>query len=265
MTKNIIGVIDSGIGGLSILKKLTNILSQENFFYIADLGHGPYGEKKKEYIIERVKKIVEFLINNPDYNLKCLVLACNTSTLYTIDLLKTMYPNLPIIGVQPALELASNESKTKKVGVLATFGTINSSKFIKLKTKLEKEYEFICQPCNNLAKTIDLGDTKEIKILCNKYIKELGELGHKENQIDTIVLGCTHYPLVKDIINEIVGEDIKLIDNSEITALKTKSSIVLEKNNTREIILATTDNSILLEIASEKFLNLKKSLVYLNI
>ncbi len=264
--KNIIGVFDSGIGGLSILRELIKEMPQENFFYIADIAHAPYGEKNQEYILDRIEKISSYLINHEQFKLKTLVVACNTATAYTIDFLRKKHPNISIIGVEPAIKTASEFSKTKKVGVLATYGTIHSQRFKELIKKQNSSVEFVLQPCNELSKSIDMGNISFAKELCYKYINSLGTLGHNKEQIDSIVLGCTHYPLISEIIQEIAGENIKLFDTSLPVTKQTKKTTNLEFfQNVGNLYLASTKNPEILTKASEKFLSIKQESILIDI
>lgn len=255
---DVIGVFDSGIGGLSILRELINLMPNENFFYIADIAHSPYGEKNQDYIIDRIEKISSYLINHENFNIKTLVIACNTATSYSIDFLRSNHPSISIIGVEPALKLASKYSKTKRIGVLATYATIHSLKFKLLKNSIIDDVEFICQPCNELASSIDKGNIILATQLCEKYIRSLGKIGINKNEIDTIVLGCTHYPLIKDTIQNIVGNQINLIDTAVPVAKQTKLKTMLNlSNNETKIFFATTGKKDILENACIKFLNIE--------
>lgn len=255
---DIIGVFDSGIGGLSILRELINLMPNENFFYIADIAHSPYGEKNQDYIIDRIDKISSYLINHENFNIKTLVVACNTATAYSIDFLRKKHPTISIIGVEPALKLASKCSKTKRIGVLATYATIHSLKFKLLKNSIIDDVEFICQPCNELASSIDKGNIILAIQLCEKYISSLGKLGISKNEIDTIVLGCTHYPLIKNTIQNIVGNQINLIDTAVPVANQTKlKTLPTITNNEPKIFFATTGKKEILENACGQFLNLQ--------
>ena len=264
--QDVIGVFDSGIGGLSILRELIKEMPQENFFYIADIAHSPYGERNQEYITERIDRLSSYLINHQKFNIKTLVVACNTATAYSIDLLRKKYPNISIIGVEPALKSASKYSKTNKVGVLATYATIHSQKFKDLKASLNHHTDFICQPCNELSHSIDLGNIHLATELCKKYIKNLGQLGSNYGEIDSIVLGCTHYPLMSDIIQNIVGKNIKLFDTASPVAKQTKKNTTLsEKDKNGELFFATTAKPEMLEKACIQFLNIKQNSMLLKI
>jgi glutamate racemase len=270
MAKNkktdIIGVFDSGIGGLSILRELIKTLPNENFFYIADIAHSPYGEKHQDYILNRIEKISSYLTSHEKFNIKTLVVACNTATAYAIDLLRIQYPNISIVGVEPAIKPASKYTKTKKVGVLATYGTIHSKKFKELLNQQDNQVEFILQSCNDLAKSIDNRDLVLAEKLATKYISNLGCFGNQNNKIDSIVLGCTHYPLISNIIQNIVGEKIKLFDNAQPVAQQTKLVTNLNLDlKTGELYFASTAKPDILTQACQNFLGTQQESILLDI
>ena len=226
-----IGVFDSGIGGLSVLKALRAEMPQERFIYWADSGFAPYGERSDDFVIARCRNITnELLAKGP---VKAVVVACNTATAVAIESLRAEYPHLPFIGVEPALKPALSKTQTGCVGVMGTQGTLNSLRFDKLmKTvateALPKQGHFILQACQGLALAIEkqteksLSDTAEVEKLCAKYVKSMGFFGHASDQIDTLVLGCTHYIFVQDILQKLVGADIQLISTGEAVAKQTK-------------------------------------------
>ncbi|MDO8375399.1 MAG: glutamate racemase, partial [Polaromonas sp.] len=191
LVKRPIGVFDSGVGGLSILKALRAELPHEDLVYVADSGHAPYGERDDAHVINRSKVITAHLL--AQYHIKALVIACNTATAAAIHLLRQEHPDLPIIGVEPALKPAIALSRTKHIGVMATRGTLNSQKFQALLAGLADQAQFICQPCDGLADAIERHDTGNILELCRRYTGAMGQYGSQAGEIDTLVLGCTHY------------------------------------------------------------------------
>jgi glutamate racemase len=215
-----IGVFDSGIGGLSILKALRAELPHESFVYIADSGNAPYGEKGDVFVIARSRALTRTLIDQ--YNIKALVVACNTATAAAVKLLRAEHPHLPLVGVEPALKPAVQLSKTRKIGVMATRGTLESAKFATLKTSLADQAEFILQPCDGLAAAIEAQNTPKIIALLAIYTSAIGEFGTKNGQIDTLVLGCTHYPFISDLLRAHTGAEVKFIDTGEPVARQTR-------------------------------------------
>jgi glutamate racemase len=223
-----IGVFDSGIGGLSILKALRAELPHERFVYFADTAHNPYGEKSDAFVIDRSRAITQQLIDQ--HHIKALVVACNTATAAAIDTLRAEHPGLPIIGVEPALKPAVAISQTKRIAVLATRGTLQSAKFQTLLQSLAGQAEFICTPCDGLADLIErspsLADdsqqyTTNLIAACAIFIRASGTFGTQNGQIDTLVLGCTHYPLVLPAFRQAVGDAVHIIDNGPAVARRT--------------------------------------------
>ena len=220
-----IGVFDSGIGGLSILKALRAELPHESFVYIADSGNAPYGEKGDAFVIARSHALTRTLIDQDGrYKVKALVVACNTATAAAVKLLRAEFPNLPLVGVEPALKPAVQLSKTKRIGVMATRGTLESAKFAALKASLADQAEFIIQPCDGLAAAIETQNTPKIIALLTIYTQEMqryGQFGTKNGQIDTLVLGCTHYPFISDLLRVHTGPNVQYIDTGAPVARQT--------------------------------------------
>ena len=214
-----IGVFDSGIGGLSILQALRAELPAENFVYVADSGHAPYGERDALHVIGRSQAITRHLL--AQHHIKALVVACNTATAAAIHLLRQQYPNLPIVGVEPALKPAAQLSQTRRVGVMATRGTLESAKFRALLNALQGQAAFILQPCDGLADAIERQDAIKTEALCADYTRAIGQFGHETGQIDTLVLGCTHYPLVMPSLQNLLGSHVRLVDSGLPVAQQT--------------------------------------------
>ena len=213
-----IGVFDSGVGGISVLKHIHTLLPHENLIYVADSLHAPYGNKTSDEITERCLEIADFLISK---NVKALVVACNTATAAAIDVLRARYV-CPIIGMEPALKPAALASKNGIIGVLATVGTLKSAQFAALLENYGRNVKVVTQACLGLVECIERGeiDTPETKALISQYCKPLLDEG-----ADTIVLGCTHYPFVKPVIQTIVGDQISLIDTGAAVAKQLKNQL----------------------------------------
>lgn len=222
-----IGVFDSGIGGLSILKALRAELPNESFVYVADSGNAPYGEKGEAFVMDRSLHIAKTLVEQ--HGIKALVVACNTATAAAVKVLRDRYPDLPLVGVEPALKPAVQHSKTKRIAVMATRGTLESHKFATLKASLADQAEFITQPCDGLAAAIEAQDTPKIIALLSVYTPAIGIFGTQNGQIDTLVLGCTHYPFVSDLLRAHTGADVRYIDTGEPVARQTRR--LLEASN----------------------------------
>ena len=221
---NPIGVFDSGIGGLSILKALRAEMPHEQFVYFADSAHNPYGSKGDAFVISRSLAITQQLINS--HHIKAMVVACNTATAAAIHVLRAQHPSLPIIGVEPALKPAVAISRTKRIAVLATQGTLHSAKFLALKASLASQAEFICTPCHGLAelieRSIDIDNTTDLIAALAGFTRLAGPFGTQNDAIDTVILGCTHYPLVwplfRTALSNAGGDEVQIVDNGQAVA-----------------------------------------------
>jgi hypothetical protein len=170
-----IGVFDSGIGGLSVLTALRTELPHENFVYFADAGHAPYGERDEAHAARRSIAVARELL--AAHRIKALVVACNTATAAAIHLLRQTYPSLPLVGVEPALKPAVAASRTHRIAVLATRGTVTSRKFEALRESLAGKAEFVVVACDGLATAVEQGDATAIAALCARYVAEAGRFG----------------------------------------------------------------------------------------
>lgn len=209
-----IGVFDSGVGGLSVLRSLRARLPNEHFVYFADSAHAPYGERGDAYVIARSLAVAAQLIEQ--HGIKALVVACNTATAAAIDTLRHTWPALPIVGVEPALKPAAALTRTGHVAVMATRGTLTSRRFAALHDSLKGQARFALQPCDGLAEAIERQTTAEptpdLIALCIDYTGGSGQFGTENGQFDTLVLGCTHYPFVADTLQGLVGPRVRLVE-----------------------------------------------------
>ncbi|QDZ27114.1 glutamate racemase [Noviherbaspirillum sp. UKPF54] len=213
-----VGVFDSGIGGLSVLKYIRACLPCEQLLYFADSGYAPYGGRSESEIVARSLAIAEFLMQ---YRMKALVVACNTATAAAIKALRERYPALPVVGVEPGLKPAAALSKSGTVGVLATERTLASAKFNLLREQISAatNVRFLLQACKGLADQVEKGElhSAATATLLQRYVAPLLEQG-----ADTLVLGCTHYPFVRPLIEEIVGRatsrPVTIVDTGEPVA-----------------------------------------------
>lgn len=210
-----IGVFDSGVGGISVLKHIHTLLPNEDLIYVADSKFAPYGNKTPEFIQERAVWIADFLIGK---GAKALVVACNTATAAAVDLLRQKY-HLPIIGMEPAVKPAAAASKTGVIGVLATSGTLKSAQFAALLEHYGQQVEVVTQACHGLVECVERGelDSTATQDLLASYVQPLIAAG-----TDTIVLGCTHYPFVRPLIENLVGDAVVLIDTGAAVAKELK-------------------------------------------
>ena len=224
-----IGVFDSGVGGLSVLQALQEELPRERFVYLADSGHAPYGERGDAYVSDRTHAIVQYL--RLHHHVKALVVACNTATAAAIHELRAACPDLPLVGIEPALKPASRESRTGRIGVMATRGTVSSQKFQALLQSLQGVAHFEVQACDGLAHAIEReaavsaspgnADSPEVEALCAHYLQALGPLGPEPGGLDTLVLGCTHYVFARPILSRLAGPAVRLMDTGHPVARQT--------------------------------------------
>jgi glutamate racemase len=224
----VIGVFDSGIGGLSILRALRAELPDENFIYIADSGHAPYGERDDAHVMVRARALTAHLVGQ---GIDALVVACNTATAAAIHRLRADYPQLPIIGVEPALKPAVALSRTGRIGVMATRSTLNSVKFQQLLASLEGQAKFVLRACDGLAAAIEksvantAGGAAEIAASCALHTGAMGRFGNGPGDIDTLVLGCTHYPFATEVLRDLLGRQLRLVDTGEPVARQTRARL----------------------------------------
>lgn len=213
-----IGVFDSGVGGLSVLRHIRAQLPHEHLMYFADSGHAPYGDKSEQFVVERALAVTAFLL---EHGAKALVVACNTATVAAIKAVRARYPDLPVVGVEPGLKPAVNATRNGKVGVLATARTLKGDKFLQLREQISaaSNTEFLLQPAVGLVDLIELGDLEApaIGAMLERYVAPLLDQG-----ADTLVLGCTHYPFVKTGIERVLRDhardDVTLIDTGDAVA-----------------------------------------------
>lgn len=207
-----IGVFDSGLGGLSVLRALRQKLPEAEMLYVADSGHAPYGEKDVAHIVARSEHITQFLVGQ---GAQAIVIACNTATAVAVLQLRMRWPMLPIIGVEPGVKPAVAYSVKGRVGVLATPGTLASAKFQQLVERYGRGKSITLQPCPGLAKEIERGelDTPRLRELVAQFAEPL-----QIAACDTIVLGCTHYPFVRPLFEEALGPEVHIIDTAEAVA-----------------------------------------------
>ena len=224
-----IGIFDSGIGGLSVLKALRTALPNEQFIYVADSGHAPYGERNDAHVMARSLALTAYLVSQ---HIKALVVACNTATAAAIDLLRTTYPSLPIIGVEPAVKPAVAVSVTQHIAVMATRSTLGSARFAALLAAQTRQAHFILLPCDGLAEAIEQAaqdsDATKVIAACACILGASGTFdGQKEafqtaKPVDTVVLGCTHYPFAAQHISALLGPSVTLLDTGTAVALQTR-------------------------------------------
>ena len=210
-----IGVFDSGLGGLTVVQALKQVIKNVELFYIADTKHAPYGEKTQEQILQYSLDITQYFIEH--HQIDALVVACNTATSAAIRTLREKYPDLILVGTEPAIKPAIEQTKTRKVGVLATPATLRGDKYQILVEKLSstKKVALFEQACPGLVEHIEKGtlESRECMTLLEKWLAPM-----RNENVDTIVLGCTHYPLASKVIKKVMRRDVKLLDSGKAIA-----------------------------------------------
>lgn len=221
-----VGVFDSGVGGLSVLRALRTELPGVRFTYLADSLHAPYGERSADWVANRSQAIVRWL--RQVHRIDALVVACNTATALAIDGLRAAHADLPIVGVEPAIKPAAELSASGQVGVLATRGTLGSERYRALRQRLEaaatRPLHIHDQPCDGLAGAIERGDAEAIGRLGNQHV---GSVRQAMPALDTLVLGCTHYPFAIEVLQQAAGPAVRLVDTGEAVARRTRQVLQL--------------------------------------
>ncbi len=218
-----IGVFDSGVGGLSVAREIFRQLPQERIIYFGDTAHVPYGSRSIEELTLFGDQISEFLMAK---GVKAIVVACNTSSSVSLDHLLEKYPSIPFIGViEPGITASLEVTKNSKIGVIATQATINSEAHKKLLLTRKPDIEVYTMACPKFVPLVEKGETEgpEAKKAALEYLTPFKEAG-----IDTLILGCTHYPFLIDVIREVIGPEVNIVDPALETVRQTKE--LLQKN-----------------------------------
>ncbi|MBN9627967.1 MAG: glutamate racemase [Acidovorax sp. SCN 65-28] len=274
-----IGVFDSGVGGLSVLRALLAAMPHERFVYLADSANAPYGERGDAFVATRTHAITEYL--RQQHHIKALVVACNTATAAAIHEVRSSHPELPLVGLEPAVKPALAVTQTGHVGVIGTRGTLTSAKFGKLMASLADQAHFVVQPCDGLAHAIERSvalpaaapdspvSTTETGALCERYVQAMGSFGTGPGQMDTLVLGCTHYIFVAHELRALVGPEVQFIETGEPVARQTRrlleaagllalppSEQPTSPEGPEPVQLLTTGPVAMMQAAAQRWLNL---------
>jgi glutamate racemase len=209
--RNPVGVFDSGVGGLSVLRALRDALPYEHFLYVADSACAPYGERSPAFVIERAVTITDFLVHQ---GAKAVVVACNTATAVAVESLRARFA-IPIVAIEPAVKPAAARTRSRVVGVLATTGTLASPNMSKLLATYGSDVEFVIQPCPGLADLVEKAElaSNETRALVKRYVQPIAD-----KHADILVLGCTHYPFLRPLIEEVAGPGVEIIDPATAVA-----------------------------------------------
>jgi len=236
-----IGIFDSGLGGLSVLQHIHQILPKENIQYIADSGYAPYGCQDERFVEQRSRIITEHLL---EQGAKVIVIACNTATASIIETFREQY-GIPFIGVEPGIKPAIQISRNGNIGVMATTGTLSSHRYEALSQRFGHSVNVHNQPCPGLADQVEHGqiDAPKTLALLKNYIEPL-----LAKKVDTIVLGCTHYSFLTPLIRQFAGENITLVDTSWAVAEQLARVLryqALENQSAQQTVSYFTTGSII--------------------
>ncbi len=212
MDKRLIGVFDSGLGGLTCVKEIMRLMPGEDVIYFGDTGRVPYGTRGADTIVKYVRQDIKFL---QSFDIKMIIIACGTASSAALPWLADEITT-PITGVvEPAAYLAVNATKNKRIGILGTAGTVRSGKYPEYIKGLNNEIEVVQKACPMFVPLVENGYAKSevTKIIAREYLEDM-----KRAEVDTIVLGCTHYPLIRETVQEIMGDDVALIDSGAAAA-----------------------------------------------
>lgn len=256
----LIGVFDSGVGGLSVLRALHRQRPDCAFLYVADSGHAPYGERDVAHVVDRSLKIAQYMAAQ---GARMVVVACNTATAAAIDALRERFAHLALVGVEPGVKPAATASRNKRIGVMATPSTLASARFATLVQRHAPGCLVVPQACPGLAAAIEHGGAADVEIdaLLDRYTKPLTEA-----QVDTVVLGCTHYPFVADRIAKRLGANVTILDTADAVArhalnLHGTSGLV----SSPDVRLQTTGETSVLERLALAHLGLPTAARFVNI
>ena len=214
-----IGVFDSGIGGVTVLREIIKILPNENYIYYSDSKNNPYGDKTKQEIIKRCEEVFSYLLEK---NCKAIVIACNTASAIAVNTLREKYKDIPIIAIEPAYKMVHDYAYDGETLVMATKGTIESERFNLLYNKYNNHKTKLIE-CVGLADRIEEGNENKIKEYLEKNLKEY------KGKVENVVLGCTHYPLIQEEIGQVLGENVKFFNGANRLAVHLKD-VLLEKD-----------------------------------
>ena len=250
-----IGIFDSGIGGLTVLHAVQALLPHENFIYLGDTARLPYGTKSKDTVCQYAFRVTEFLSTQ---HIKLLVVACNTATAAALPELKAKYPQIPIIGViEAGARAGAEKTRTKSVAILATEGTVRGMAYQNALELLDKNIKVTALPSPLFVTLAEVGWTsgKLVEDIIKEYLKPIISSIETE-KIDTIILGCTHFPVLKKSIENVLGKDIHLVDSAELIAEEVSS--VLEDAKLKNLNTSQGHVSYFVTDSPERFVAIGK-------
>ncbi len=232
-----IGIFDSGIGGVSVLRAIRELLPNENLIYFGDNAHLPYGEKNLEEIRGYCERITDFLLEK---KCKIIVIACNTASAAALKHLREIHPQIIFVGMEPAIKPAAEQTKSGVVGVIATTATFQGELFASVVERFAQHVKVLNQPCPGLVQQIEVGklETPETEMMLRAWLQPMINEG-----IDTLVLACTHYPFVLPLLKKILGQKVRIIDPAPAVARQVKKileekKLLNEKERQRSAVAA---------------------------
>lgn len=222
-SRNIIGVLDSGVGGLSVLRAIRSLLPAQPAIYVGDQAHVPYGTRQLEEVREFTHEIVRFLL---DQGARLIVVACNTASVAALTSLRQAYPHIPFVGMEPAVKPAAEQTHSGTVGVLATAATFQTKMYASVVERFAQGVKILEDPCIGLVPQIEKGNLEgdETRRILESVLRPMLDQG-----IDTIVMGCTHYPFVIPLIQTITGPNVRVIDPAPAIARQVKRMLELNE------------------------------------
>lgn len=251
-----IGVFDSGVGGLTVAREIMRQIPNEKMIYFGDTARVPYGGKSRETVTKFSRQIVRFLQKQ---NVKAIVIACNTASAYALDEIEKEL-DIPIIGVvRPGARVAADTTKNKKVGVIATSATISSNIYTEYISGIDENIQVVGKACPLFCPLVEEGLLKDpvTDEIAKRYLSELKDIG-----IDTLILGCTHYPLIRSTIGKIMGEDVTLVNPAYETARELKELLQRENLlNPKEPVLGENQYQFYVSDAADKFKTFANSIL----
>ncbi len=252
-----IGVFDSGLGGLTVVKEIFRHLHNERIVYFGDTARVPYGTKSKNAIIQFSIENTHVLLK---HKVKMVVVACNSSSSCSIPILKRKF-DVPIVGViKPGARKAAASTKSNRIGIIATSATVNSGAYPRWIKKFKKSAKVFAQACPLFVPLVEEGwaQKKVTQNIAEEYLKEL-----KKNKIDALILGCTHYPLLKRILNKVMGENVTLVDSANEVALEVKER--LESLNLRRASKSRPEHIFLINDKPQQFQKIARQFLGLHV
>lgn len=253
MKNNPIGIFDSGIGGLTVVRAVREMMPNESIIYFGDTARVPYGNKSPETVQEYSLQITEFLMK---HDVKIMIVACNTATALALSTLQQKF-DFPVLGVvKPGVEAALKTTNNKKIGVIGTIGTISSEVYRKELEKIDKSVKVTSQACPLFVPLAEEGwtDKEATKLIAEEYLSDI-----KKTKVDTLILGCTHYPLLKNIIQEAMSADVKIVDSAHAMAINTLNelknyNLLTDRKAKGDLRLFVSDLPARFEVVAKRFL-----------